>query len=88
MSANATLPAKPGQKPFDLSQFLETRTRAVNTALDRFLPAEKIKPATIHKAMRYSLFACGKRMRPALVLAAAQTCGGCEADARPRASRG
>lgn len=85
MSANATLPAKPGQKPFNLSQFLETRTRAVNTALDRFLPAEKTKPATIHKAMRYSLFAGGKRMRPALVLAAAQACGGSEADAMPLA---
>ena len=85
MSANATLPAKPGQKPFNLSQFLETRTQAVNTALDCFLPAEKTKPATIHKAMRYSLFAGGKRMRPALVLAAAQACGGSEADAMPLA---
>ena len=68
---------------FNLPAFLETRTVAVNAALDRFLPSEKTKPATIHRAMRYSLFAGGKRMRPALVLAAAQACGGHEADALP-----
>jgi geranylgeranyl diphosphate synthase type II len=70
---------------FDLPQFLATRTEAVNRALDRFLPSEKTRPATIHKAMRYSLFAGGKRMRPALCLAAAQACGGREADALPLA---
>lgn len=85
MSANANHLAKPGQKSFNLSQFLETRTQAVNAALDRFLPSEKARPATIHKAMRYSLFAGGKRMRPALVLAAAQACSGREADAMPLA---
>ncbi len=69
-------------KSFDLNQFLATRTEAVNRALDKFLPPEKTKPATIHKAMRYSLFAGGKRMRPALCLAAAEACGGSdEADA-------
>ena len=60
---------------FDLNQFLATCTETVNAALDKFLPSEKIKPATIHKAMRYSLFAGGKRMRPALCLAAAEACG-------------
>ena len=44
--------------------------------MDRLLPKASAKPATIHKAMRYSLFAGGKRMRPALVLAAAEACGG------------
>ena len=48
----------------------------VNRALDRYLPPAKTKPATIHEAMRYSLFAGGKRMRPALCLAAAKACGG------------
>jgi geranylgeranyl diphosphate synthase, type II len=85
MSANAKLSARQRQKPFDLVQFLQTRTATVNAALDRFLPSEKARPATIHKAMRYSLFAGGKRMRPALVLAAAQACGGREADALPLA---
>ncbi|HEY1661889.1 MAG TPA: farnesyl diphosphate synthase [Verrucomicrobiae bacterium] len=71
--------------PFDLQDFLATRTEAVNRALDKFLPSESVKPATIHKAMRYSLFAGGKRMRPALCLAAAQACGGSEKDAMPLA---
>src|SRR5271165_3738489 len=70
---------------FDLQQFLATRTDAVNRALDKFLPSEKTKPVTIHKAMRYSLFAGGKRMRPALLLAAAAACGGREAEALPLA---
>jgi geranylgeranyl diphosphate synthase, type II len=72
-------------KPFNLNQFLATRTESVNAALDRFLPREKTKPATIHKAMRYSLFAGGKRMRPALLLAAAEACGGSDAVAMPLA---
>jgi geranylgeranyl diphosphate synthase type II len=76
----------PATKPaFDLPTFLNTRTEAVNRALDKFLPAESVRPATIHKAMRYSLFAGGKRMRPALCLAAAQACGGSEKDAMPLA---
>ena len=70
---------------FDLVEFLERCTASVNAALGRFLPSETTKPATIHKAMRYSLFAGGKRMRPALVLAAAQACGGREIDALPMA---
>src|SRR5690348_13694243 len=73
------------QSVFDLEQFLASSTAAVNKALDRFLPSETTKPATIHKAMRYSLFAGGKRMRPALCLAAATACGGREADAMPLA---
>jgi geranylgeranyl diphosphate synthase type II len=68
-------------RSFDLPAFLAGRTEAVNRALDRFLPSETAPPATIHKAMRYSLFAGGKRMRPALCLAAAAACGGKERDA-------
>ena len=71
--------------PFDLQQFLSTRTETVNRALDQFLPPDKTRPATIHKAMRYSIFAGGKRMRPALCLAAAQACGGSEKNALPLA---
>ncbi|HEU5123538.1 MAG TPA: farnesyl diphosphate synthase [Verrucomicrobiae bacterium] len=70
---------------FDLQSFLTASTESVNQALNRFLPSEKTKPATIHKAMRYSLFAGGKRMRPALCLAAAQACGGKESDTMPLA---
>jgi geranylgeranyl diphosphate synthase type II len=70
---------------FDLNRFLATRTESVNAALDQFLPSEKTKPATLHRAMRYSLFAGGKRMRPAVLLAAAEACGGTEAAAMPLA---
>ena len=70
---------------FDLPQFLASRTEQVNRALDTFLPSEKTKPVTIHKAMRYSLFAGGKRTRPAVLLAAAGACGGKETDALPLA---
>jgi geranylgeranyl diphosphate synthase type II len=73
------------KNPFNLQQFLATRAKTVNAALDKFLPSEKTKPATIHKAMRYSLFAGGKRMRPALCLAAAEACGGSDAAAMPLA---
>jgi geranylgeranyl diphosphate synthase, type II len=68
-------------KAFDLKSYLNDRTRAVNQALDRFLPKPRTRPATIHEAMRYSLFAGGKRMRPALCLAAAEACGGHDEDA-------
>lgn len=70
---------------FDLKRFLEERSAAVDRALNEFLPRATVKPATIHKAMRYSLFAGGKRMRPALCLAAAEACGGKMADALPLA---
>ena len=70
---------------FDLAGFLAAGTEAVNRALDHYLPGANVWPATIHRAMRYSLFAGGKRMRPALCLAAAAACGGSEAEAMPLA---
>ena len=72
-------------RSFDLQGFLAGSTATVNRALDRFLPVETKAPTTIHKAMRYSLFAGGKRMRPALCLASAAACGGKETDAMPLA---
>ena len=70
---------------FDLKSWVDGRSKAVDAALDKFLPKATAKPATIHKAMRYSVFAGGKRMRPALVLAAAEACGGTDAAAMPLA---
>ena len=69
----------------DLSRYLTDRTALIDRALDRFLPKAKTKPATIHEAMRYSLFAGGKRLRPVLTLAAAEACGGTIEDALPAA---
>ncbi len=85
MLGTMNTPSSRSQPPFDLQAFLATRAAAVDGALDRFLPAATAKPATIHRAMRYSLFAGGKRIRPALCLAAAAACGGAEANALPLA---
>jgi geranylgeranyl diphosphate synthase, type II len=67
----------------DLKAYLLRRQKTIDRALDRFLPKENAAPTTIHKAMRYSLFAGGKRLRPILCLAAAESCGGKIEDALP-----
>jgi geranylgeranyl diphosphate synthase type II len=85
MSVTATRAGARRPLAFDLQAYLEDRTERINRALDAFLPKETTKPTTIHKAMRYSLFAGGKRMRPALCLAAAAACGGDEEEALPLA---
>jgi geranylgeranyl diphosphate synthase, type II len=51
--------------------YLDAQQKLVDCELDRLVPAESVPPATIHRAMRYSLFAGGKRIRPLLCLAAA-----------------
>jgi geranylgeranyl diphosphate synthase, type II len=76
MAHKKSLSRTTDRESFDLPQFLTRSTDQVNTALHRYLPRETARPATIHKAMRYSVFAGGKRLRPALCLAAAQACGG------------
>ena len=68
-----------------LKDYLIERSATVDRALDLFLPKATAKPATIHKAMRYSLFAGGKRLRPVLCLAAAEACGGALEPAFPAA---
>ena len=68
-----------------LKTYLSARLKLVDRALDHHLPRATAKPATIHKAMRYSLFAGGKRLRPILCLAAAEACGGAPARALPHA---
>jgi len=57
---------------FELQHYLDNNIRLINAALDRQLPAETERPAVLHKAMRYSVFAGGKRLRPILCLAAAE----------------
>jgi geranylgeranyl diphosphate synthase type II len=52
------------------ADYVAAQTRRVDAALDRWVPPETENPATIHRAMRYSLFAGGKRMRPLLAIAA------------------
>jgi geranylgeranyl diphosphate synthase type II len=69
----------------DLKEYLRQRAAEVDAALDAWLPPAKRAPATIHKAMRYAVFAGGKRLRPVLCLAAAEACGGDPARALPAA---
>jgi len=56
-----------------LADYLRSHCRQVDEGLERFLPAPPACPPAISEAMRYSLFAGGKRFRPVLVLAAAET---------------
>src|SRR5256885_8205880 len=69
----------------NLKPYLKSRLQFIERALDQYLPKENVRPATLHKAMRYSLFAGGKRLRPILTLAAAEACGGNIENARPLA---
>ena len=59
-----------------LDEFLAAVASRVDGTLDRLLPPEDEEPRAVHKAMRYSVFAGGKRLRPALVLLGARAAGG------------
>ncbi len=54
---------------FDLAGYLAERKKIIEQALDRYLPPENTYPEKIHQAVRYSVFAGGKRIRPILMLA-------------------
>ncbi len=56
-----------------LDQYLKDRSQEIEQWLDRLLPATDLFPTEIHRAMRYSIFAGGKRLRPILVLAAGES---------------
>jgi geranylgeranyl diphosphate synthase type II len=58
-----------------LLQFFADTQTLVNAALDRFLPAESVPPSKIHAAIRWCVFAGGKRLRPQLTLAVGQAFG-------------
>src|SRR5712671_6932374 len=55
-----------------LQDYIEHQQKRVDAALDQWVPPESQDPAVIHRAMRYSLFAGGKRIRPLLAIAAAE----------------
>ena len=61
--------------PFDLSTYLIDGARWIEDALDRLVPPADTRPARLHAAMRHSLFAGGKRLRPLLCAACAEACG-------------
>ena len=59
-----------------LDDYLKTRKKIVDNALDRYLPGEDNYPSVIFKSVRYSIFAGGKRIRPILCMASAEAVGG------------
>lgn len=60
----------------DLKHYLRERLALVDRELDICLPREDVLPVSLHKAMRYSVFAGGKRIRPVLMIAACEAVGG------------
>jgi len=59
-----------------LSAYLEAKKKITDEALERYLPSEDNYPPLIFKAVRYSVFAGGKRLRPILCMASAEAVGG------------
>lgn len=60
----------------DLQAYLKEKAQRINLALDKFLPDGEIMPPNLHQAMRYSVMAGGKRIRPVLMMAACEAAGG------------
>jgi len=75
----------PGVRVTELHSYLAARRELVQEALEKSLPPEESYPPAIHRAMRYSLFAGGKRLRPILVLAAGEAAGSLLAPLLPAA---
>src|SRR5579875_1922609 len=60
----------------DVQQILRSGAALTDGALERLLPAATVEPHSIHRAMRHSTFAGGKRLRPVLVMEAARCVAG------------
>src|SRR2546426_50395 len=60
----------PPRQSMSLREYLAAQQQLIDRELDRLVPPESAPPETIHRAMRYSLFAGGKRIRPILCLEA------------------
>jgi len=59
----------------NFKKYLENKKNIIDKALDEYLPPEENTPSIVHKAMRYSVFGGGKRIRPILTLATAELFG-------------
>jgi geranylgeranyl diphosphate synthase type II len=59
----------------DITSYLSRKKDSVDKTLEKLVPPAKIFPSSVHEAMRYSLFAGGKRVRPILAIAAAEALG-------------
>jgi geranylgeranyl diphosphate synthase type II len=71
--------------PEQMRDYLARRAEEVNAWLERLVPEESVEPKNLHRAMRYSLFAGGKRLRPVLVLATGEALGARSEDLFPAA---
>jgi geranylgeranyl diphosphate synthase type II len=60
----------------DFKEYLKGKRKLIDRALDGYLPDESKEPQNLHKAMRYSVFAGGKRLRPILAIASFEAVGG------------
>ncbi|MBF8250901.1 MAG: trans-isoprenyl diphosphate synthase [Deltaproteobacteria bacterium] len=67
----------------DIREYLKEKGKVVEEALDGYLPMESEMPVTLHKAMRYSMMAGGKRIRPILCIASCEAVGGKAKNAIP-----
>jgi geranylgeranyl diphosphate synthase type II len=68
-----------------IEEYLTARAREVNEGLESLVPSETVPPQTLHRAMRYSLMAGGKRLRPVLVITAGEALGAGLRDLMPAA---
>jgi geranylgeranyl diphosphate synthase type II len=68
--------ASKNQTVVSVEEYLKQASARTNAALEEYLPSEDEAPVDLHKAVRYSIFAGGKRLRPALALAAFEACNG------------
>src|SRR5262249_28732190 len=66
------MPASPQSSPMTLPDFFDQDLQLVDSALERFLPPAATPPSSIHEAMRSSVLAGGKRIRPILCLEASR----------------
>lgn len=66
-----------------LDEYLARQSQRVSDWLERLVPPESAEPSVLHRAMRYSLLAGGKRLRPALCIAAGEAFGADEAGLLP-----
>ena len=70
---------------FDLKTYLKEKQQHIEVALDLYLPPTDHRPEILHESIRYSVLAPGKRLRPILVLSAAEAVGGNPDDVMPTA---
>ncbi|MCW2277340.1 polyprenyl synthetase family protein [Heliophilum fasciatum] len=70
----------------NLKEEMKAMSQQVDAALAQWLPDSDVFPAVIHDAMRYSVFAGGKKLRPVLVLAACHAVGGVQEEVLPAAA--